>query len=379
MKNNWQSVRLGNVVSIRTGHKDANAQNVNGKYPFFTCAQNILGIDSYTFDCEAVLVAGNGDFNVKYYKGKFDAYQRTYVIEGKDLIKNKFLYYLLQNYLAEVTSNARGSTIQYLKINDFIDFKLNLPNKSVQDKVISLLDTLSETIQKTDQIIQKTEVLKHGVMRDLFTKGIGHKKFKKTKIGNIPDSWMVVKFADMASVERGRFSARPRNDPQFYGGDIPFIQTGDVVKSNGKIKSYSQTLNKEGLKVSKLFKKGTIVLTIAANIGDTGVLDFDSCFPDSLVGITPSKQLNNIYLEYFLRSRKSYLNSIATQSAQKNINLEKLNPMLIAVPSIDEQKKIAEILSSFDEKILADKKIKEKLIILKKGLMQDIFSQKIKI
>ena len=152
---------------------------------------------------------------------------------------------------------------------------------------------------------------------------------------------------DVAEVERGKFAHRPRNEPRFYGGDIPFIQTGDVVKSTGKIKEHSQALNELGLSISKLFPAGTIVITIAANIGETAIATYPVAFPDSLVGITPSR-IGTLFLEYFLRTRKSYLNELAPKSAQKNINLEDLRPLLVPFPSYSEQHGIAETVNGVE-------------------------------
>ena len=100
---------------------------------------------------------------------------------------------------------------------------------------------------------------------------------------------MVRSLSDVAVLERGKFSARPRNDPKFFGGGIPFIQTGDVTNSNGRIMSYTQTLNDEGLRVSKQFPRETLFFTIAANIGDVGIASFDTACPDSLVAILPKR------------------------------------------------------------------------------------------
>ncbi|AXU07176.1 hypothetical protein GRX81_07225 [Rickettsia japonica] len=108
----------------------------------------------------------------------------------------------------------------------------------------------------------------------------------------------------MAYIQRGKFSIRPRNDPRYYGGEIPFIQTGDIPQSSSDVRYYKQTLNEKGLKVSRLFPKGTIVLAIAANIGITVILDFDSAFPDSIVGITPK---NNVYYAVFEMPVESYV------------------------------------------------------------------------
>src|SRR3989344_1552305 len=96
--------------------------------------------------------------------------------------------------------------------------------------------------------------------------------YKQTDIGVIPADWNMKKLGEISDIKRGKFTPRPRNDPKYYGGDIPFVQTGDVTNSNGKVSIYSQTLNEEGLAVSVLFRKGTILMTIAANIGYTAIL-----------------------------------------------------------------------------------------------------------
>ncbi len=107
-------------------------------------------------------------------------------------------------------------------------------------------------------------------------------KLPKLRFAEFKDrEWNVYKLLEIASVERGKFTARPRNSPKYYGGSIPFVQTGDIKNSGGKISSYSQTLNEQGLEVSRLFSKGSILLTIAANIGDVAITEIDVACPDS--------------------------------------------------------------------------------------------------
>ena len=156
----------------------------------------------------------------------------------------------------------------------------------------------------------------------------------------------VKKLSDVIAMTRGRFGHRPRNDPRFYGGEYPFIQTGDIVRAsqgNGKI-TYSQTLNELGLKTSRLFDKPVVVITIAANIGDTAILDYPACFPDSLIGMQPKN--DNLTLEYinlYFKFIKDYLNDLAPQSAQKNINYQQLSPVPIVIPPLTVQNKAVEI------------------------------------
>lgn len=134
--------RLGNFINIRTGKLDANAANANGKFPFFTCAVNPLKINIAAFDCECVLVAGNGDLNVKYYNGKFNAYQRTYIIESKDknILSPSFIYRFIDKSLNQLRSQTKGGVIQYIRLNDLTDLKLNLPTIENQLQIATLLN-----------------------------------------------------------------------------------------------------------------------------------------------------------------------------------------------------------------------------------------------
>ena len=112
--------RLGDYVRIKTGKLDANASNANGRYPFFTCSVEALRIDTYSYDCECVLVAGNGDLNVKYYNGKFEAYQRTYIIESADkrVLNVLYLYCFLDAYVEELRKQSIGGVIKYIKLGN---------------------------------------------------------------------------------------------------------------------------------------------------------------------------------------------------------------------------------------------------------------------
>ena len=151
--------------------------------------------------------------------------------------------------------------------------------------------------------------------------------------------------SDCINMRRGRFGHRPRNDPALYGGKYPFIQTGDIAKANmnaGKI-PYCQTLNELGLKTSRLQTKKAVMITIAANIGDTAVLDYPACYPDSLIALTPkSDNLRLEYINIYFKYIKSYLENLAPQAAQKNINYQQLSPTPIVIPPLSVQDKIIE-------------------------------------
>ena len=163
-------------------------------------------------------------------------------------------------------------------------------------------------------------------------------------LGHIPMHWEVKKVKFLAAILRGKFSHRPRNDPQLYDGPYPFIQTGDIVSANKYINDYHQTLNELGFAVSKEFPKGTLVMSIAANIGDLAILEFPACFPDSIVGFFPKAQVDLNYLYYNLESMKQELKITAPLNTQQNLNIERIGPLQTVSPPINEQRQIAVFL-----------------------------------
>lgn len=150
-------------------------------------------------------------------------------------------------------------------------------------------------------------------------------------------------------IKRGRFGHRPRNDPRFYGGKYPFIQTGDIVKAseNNTSIQFTQTLNERGLKTSRLFQPPQLLFTIAANIGDTAILDYPSCFPDSIVSLIPNESdLSIEYLNIYLKIIKSYVVDLAPYSAQKNLNNQQLAQVPVIKPPIEVQEEIIKLFET---------------------------------
>lgn len=154
----------------------------------------------------------------------------------------------------------------------------------------------------------------------------------------LPDGWEWCRLTDIGELARGKSKHRPRNDPALYtNGEYPLVQTGDVARSGGCIRTFSAMYNKVGLNQSRLWPKGTLCITIAANIADSGILEFDACFPDSVVGFTPyDKEIPVIYFHYFMITIKSSLEKFAPSTAQKNINLDVLSQVFVPCPPLKE-------------------------------------------
>ena len=166
----WPIVKLGKLTKIKTGKLDANAANEDGAYPFFTCAARPSSINTPAFDCKAVLVAGNGDLNVKYYEGKFNAYQRTYVIESLDegTLLPRYLFLFLEKYVGRLRELAIGGVIKYIKLGNLTDAEIPLPPLSEQKRIAAILDKAEEIRRKREQVIEKLDQLAQSIFLEMF-------------------------------------------------------------------------------------------------------------------------------------------------------------------------------------------------------------------
>lgn len=229
-----------------------------------------------------------------------------------------------------------------------------------------------------EALFEKIQVEKCQLLKNKFrsTNNI-QEKIENDFIFDIPNSWKFVKLSELGILERGKSKHRPRNDVSlFENGKYPFVQTGDVSQSKNygyEIQPVTKFYNDFGLSQSKLWKAGTLCITIAANIAETGFLTYDACFPDSVVGFTPFIEKSfSIFVRYYIDSIKQLLEKYAPATAQKNINLGILETLKIPLPPLSEQKEIV----SRVEKFLANVTELEEQIIereeMTKQLMQSI-------
>ena len=279
----------------------------------------------------------------------------------------RFLYFYLltDHFNSRMAGLERGASYPAVSDSDVTNSRIPLPPLPEQKAISHSLSAVQRAIEAQERIIQTTTELKQALMQKLFSEGLRGEPQKMTEIGLVPESWEVVELGKIAKIERGKFSHRPRNEPRFYGGEYPFVQTGDVSNCDGIIRSFTQTLNEDGLAISKMFPAGTILITIAANIGFTGILEFDSACPDSLIGITPSDNVNTEFLNYYLMTQQQEMDRLAPKGTQKNINIQFLRPWQVPLPSIEEQTRISNAFSAADKKV--------RLATEKKTALQGLF------
>ncbi|ENX5418475.1 restriction endonuclease subunit S [Proteus mirabilis] len=188
------------------------------------------------------------------------------------------------------------------------------------------------------------------------------------------NSWREVKLSDLGEVARGRSRHRPRYAEHLYGGEYPFIQTGDIKASEGRISSHEQTYSEAGLAQSRLWPAGTMCITIAANIAETGVLQYPACFPDSVIGFIADKNKADVYyIEYVFRKLRKDIQRQATGSVQDNINLQTFERLKFKVPHVEEQHRIANFLNHFDKKITLNRQINQTLEQMAQTLFKSWF------
>lgn len=298
-------------------------------------------------------------------------------------VEPRFYVYFLQSAFTQLgifEGAANKTTIPNLSRSRLAALHVPQPMLDEQQAIAMALARVRDAIKIHDQSIVLALDLKRATMRSLFTHGLRGEAQKKTEIGPVPASWKISTLGETAQLERGRFMHRPRNEPRFYDGATPFVQTGDVVRSGGRIREFVQTLNKDGVAISRIFPAGTILITIAANIGFTGILQFDSACPDSLVAITPNQSLNVEFLEYFLQTQQETMDKLAPKGTQKNINIQFLTPWPVVVPpDEDEQREIVAILDVIDRKIDLHRRKRAVLDELFKTLLHKLMTGKIRV
>ncbi len=319
--------------------------------------------------------------------------QTTARIAVKSPNQSRFFLHQFRSELfaPEVRRFQKGSAQPGLNLNDVEKMVVVIPPPHEQTRIAGVLDTVDGAIANTEAVIAKLKQVRAGLLHDLLTRGLDEngqlrdpvthpEQFQDSALGWIPKEWKLLPLSEIADVDRGKFGHRPRNDPDFYGGQFPFIQTGDVAIANGEIiTNASQSLNERGVSVSKIFPVGTIAVTIAANIGDTAILGFPMYFPDSVVGIVVSSPNVVRWVELVLRRAKQRLNALAPQSAQKNINLEFLRPLLVPVPSSTEQERCSEVFEAVNKEIKTEEEVGEKLTSIKSGLMNDLLTGRVRV
>ena len=280
----------------------------------------------------------------------------------------QFAYYHLLSENARQYFEAAATGVGYPAIGDkdFNAFTITLPPLPEQHRIAAYLDAscaaIDAAVSAKRRQLDTLDALRKSIIQRAVTQGLNPKvKLKPSGLdwaAEVPTHWKVQQIKRNCSLVRGQFTHRPRNDPALYDGPYPFIQTGDITAADKYIRTYSQSLNELGLSASKQFPRGTLVMSIAANIGDVAILDFEACFPDSMIGMIPGHQAHLDFLYYLMRAMRPIMLRSAVQSTQLNLNYVRIGTNFAPFPPIEEQRAIAEYL---DAKEIESHQIREKI------------------
>lgn len=255
-------------------------------------------------------------------------------------------------------------------MNDVMEFEIPLPQLDEQKRIVAVLNQAFAALDRARALAEAN--LADAL--ELFDNAL-----MATFDELLATAEMITLSEAADDFSRGKSRHRPRNDPKLYDGDYPFIQTGDIRRSEGAIREYSQTYNEAGLAQSKLWPVGTVCITIAANIAETGVLEFEACFPDSVIGMVPAPgRANAYYVEYMLRYFAKDLKLQGKGSAQDNINLATFESAKFPFPPLEQQMAVVDKLDSLETEVASlrsnYRRTLTDLADLRQSLLQKAFS-----
>lgn len=386
MKNNYKTQTFKESVMIASKVKGLKKieYKTRAKYPVIDQGHNFITAYSDRKD----LLQNNIPFIVFGDHTRIIKYIDTPVILGNDGIKilrpkneieSKYLYYFLSNLKIPNTGYNR-----HFKL--LIQNKIIVPDANIQKKIVNILTSIDDDIQKTDKIIQKTEDLKQGLMQELLTKGIGNKKFKKTKFGRTSEDFINIKLGEVSYITKlAGYEFTKFFNSYKTTGEIIVIR-GQNIKNNNldflNIKTISKEISNQ-LPRSQLHK-GDLVFSYVGTIGPIALINNDDKFHlgPNTCKITPNKTILPKYLYYYFCSNliKGEIQKKISVGAQPSLSMEKIRTFELVIPNnIRDQQRIVAILNTLENKLEIEKNNKQKLIKTRKGLMIDIFSQKVQV
>jgi len=295
--------------------------------------------------------------------------------DSKNILSEFYCYYLLNNNQT-LQNLSSGSTFKELSKDSLENFKVTLPSLREQQKIAELLVTVDEAIEKVNEAIEKTERLKKGLMHELLTKGIGHTEFKETEIGRISREWEVVRLSELSLDFTGGGTPSTFNQ-NYWNGDIAWMTSAHI--KGREITTGQRCITQEGLKNSatNLVPKDNLLVATRVGIGKVAINKIDVAISQDLTGVIVDKNRTiSDFLYWVLSNKESKLKSLAQGSTIKGILREDLGKLKIPIPPLPEQQKIAEILSTVDNRLELLRERKERLEKVKKGLMNDLLTGK---
>ena len=332
-------VKIEDVCDKATSNlKQSDVMNKKGLFPVFGAAGYLGKIDTFhqSKPYVAIVKDGAGIGRTMLLPAKSSVIGTMQYLLPKDNILPAYLYYVIKaRHLEKYFS---GATIPHIYFKDYKNEQFDLVNFEKQKQIVHKLKVIEKIMTNLNDELKLFDELIKARFVEMFGDPIKNDK-----------GWKQVKLMDLGLLARGISKHRPRNAVELLGGPYPLVQTGEVANADTYITSYLSTYSELGLKQSKMWPKGTLCITIAANIAQTSILTFDACFPDSVVGFIAGERVETVFVHYWFSFLQSSLEALATQVAQKNLNLKTLSNVEVIVPPIQLQSEFVNFTKQVDK------------------------------
>ena len=388
----WKAKKIGDfLISLPKSKLPSSVSNETGYYNFYVCSHNVLKSFYNEMSLPAVLFSTGGEAAVHYAIGKYSYSTDVWAINFKNEIYNEYAFRVFDASLEKINySGFQGSGIKHLDKKFIKDLTFAIPPLPEQKKILSILTSVDEVIENTQKQIDKLQDLKKATMNELLTKGIGHTEFKDSELGRIPKSWEVNRLINLSEgrfgIVDGPFGSNLKTEHYRLSG-IPVIQSGFVTTGHFTPKKYLYVdEEKFQSEIRSSVKGGDIVMAkIGAQAGRCAIMPMNHP-----IGILAGNSLKisikkNVLLAEYLHQLLTHLYStgeiqiLRTETAQPAISIATLKRYKIATPSIREQYQIVNTLSSIDFQVFHQTRKLEKTQSLKKSLMQDLLTGKVRV
>ena len=396
MKATWEMKKLGEICEIIAGQAPPSKYyNDEGKgIPFLTV--NSFGniyprVERWTTKCLRESKEGDVLFSVAGSLGLVNLGINACITRSifalrpyKDLILQKFLFYTLKKYGAQIALMGSGTAQKVITINQISEFEIPLPPLPIQQKIVRILDTIQSAVEIQEKIIEKTKELKKSLMAELFKYGAPSfrkgRKLKKTEIGEIPEDWEVVMLGDKKLFEIKLGGTPKTSVSEYWNGEISWITPNDLSElTTPYIEDTQRKISTLGLKAgSTLLPENSIILSTRAPIGYVALLRRPMAFNQGCKGIViKDKSIVSLFVYYFLLSKAKLLQELGTGSTFRELATSDLENFKLPLPPLSEQQEIAEILQTIDQKIEIEKRKKDLYEELFKTMLNKIMNQEI--
>lgn len=369
----WEVDRARNLASITTGTRNTQDKIEGGAYPFFVRSSHVERINTWAFDGEAVLTAGDGVGTGKvfhYINGKFDFHQRVYKISNFSERLDGYFFYLFFSvrFYERIMSMTAKSSVDSVRMEMIADMEVPLPPIHEQRAISTALSNVDALISSLDKLIAKKRDIKQAAMQQLLT--------GRRRLPGFGGEWEVESVQDIGYVVTG---GTPKTEvKEYWGGEYPWVTPTDISHYRDVVDT-ERRLTAKGLEATVKLPANSVLVTCIASIGKNAILRFEGGCNQQINAVIPKNNNSPEFLYYLFESNKQYLMANAGMTATSIISKSTFEKLMFRLPDPSEQRAIASVLSDMDAEIEALERRRDKTRLIKEGMMQELLTGRVRL